>query len=187
MQTRLKVRIGTGAAAPPGMPVVAAGPGSARSVAWQLEHGAEQLLCLPESAPLPGHVVIYAADAEARGRTFAVAASLLRHVPAEAVYLSIQAGSTQQPDRAEAMRALLDARSAALADHGLDMRTEIRLGDPVPELLRELLAHESAVLVVGIGADIAAANEWLPQLIEGPVQRPVLIVRAPAAARSVES
>ncbi len=145
---------------------------------------AQQLLCLPESAPLPGHVVIFAADAEARSRTFAVAASLLRHIPAEAVYLSIHAADTPQSVRAEAMRALLDARSAALADHGLDMRTEIRVGDPVTELLRELLAHEPAMLVVGIGAESAAAAEWLPQMIEGPVQRPVLIVRAPAAGRS---
>jgi sulfate transport system ATP-binding protein len=187
MQTRIKLRVTRGAAAPPGMPVVAAGPGSARAVAWQLEHGAEQLLCLPESAPLPRHVVIFAADAAARGRTFAVAASLLRHIPAEAVYLSIHAADLPQPSRAEAMRALLDARSAALADHGLDMRTEIRLGDPVAELLRELLAHEPAMLVVGLGADSVTATEWLPQLLEGPVQRPILIVRAPAAGRSVES
>jgi sulfate/thiosulfate transport system ATP-binding protein len=132
-------------------------------------------------------VVIFAADAQARGRTLAVAASLLRHVPAEAVYLSIHAAELPQPDRASAMRALLDARSAALADHGLDMRTEIRLGDPVTELLRELLAHEPAMLVVGIGADSVAAMEWLPPLLEGSAQRPVLIVRAPAAGRSVES
>jgi sulfate/thiosulfate transport system ATP-binding protein len=187
MQTRVQVRMTRGAAAPPGMPVLAAGPGSARSVAWQLDHGAEQLLCLPESASVPGHVVIVAADAEARSRTFAVAASLLRHIPAEAVYLSIHAADTPQPVRAEAMRALLDARSAALADHGLDMRTEIRLGNPVTELLRELLAHEPAMLVLGLGADSAAATDWLPQLLDGPVQRPVLIVRAPAAARSVGS
>ena len=187
MQTRLNVRVGRGAAAPPGMPVVAAGPGSARSVAWLLDHGAEQLLCLPESAPLPARVVIVAADAAARNPTFAVAASLLRHIPAEAVYLSIHAADTPQRERAEAMRALLDARSAALADHGLDMRTEIRLGDTVPELLSELQMHEPAMLVVGIGAESAAATDWLPQLIEGPVQRPVLVVRAPPAGRSVES
>jgi sulfate/thiosulfate transport system ATP-binding protein len=187
MQTRVGVRKGRGAAAPPGMPVLAAGPGSARSVVWQLDHGAEQLLCLPESAPVPGHVVIVATDAEARSRTFAVAASLLRHIPAEAVYLSIHAADMPQPDRAGAMRALLDARSAALADHGLDMRTEIRLGDPVTELLRELLAHEPAMLVLGIGADSAAATQWLPQLLESPVQRPILIVRAPATGRSVET
>jgi hypothetical protein len=103
------------------------------------------------------------------------------------VYLSTHAADTPPPDRAEAMRALLDARSAALADHGLDMRTEIRLGDPVPELMRELLAHEPALLVVGIGAGSAAATQWLPQLLESPVLRPVLIVRAPAAGRSVET
>jgi sulfate transport system ATP-binding protein len=184
MHTRLNVRVGPCAAAPPGMPVIAAVQDSARSVAWQLDHGAEQLLCLPESAPVPGHVVIVAADVEARSRTFAVAASLLRHIPAQAVYLSIHAADTPQPVRAEAMRALLDARSAALADHGLDMRTEIRLGDPVTELMRELLAHEPAMLVLGIGAGSAAATQWLPQLLESPVRRPVLIVRAPTAGAS---
>jgi sulfate transport system ATP-binding protein len=187
MQTRLQVRIGTGSAAPPGMPVVATRAGSARSVAWLLEHGAEQLLCVPEGAPLPGHVVIVAAAAEARSRTFAVAASLLRHIPAEAVYLSIHAADTPPSDRTEPMRELLDARSAALADHGLDMRTEVRFGDTVTELVRELLAHEPAMLVAGIGADPAEAVQWLPQLIEGAVQPPILIVRAPAAARAAES
>ena len=82
------------------------------------------------------------------------------------------------------MRALLDARSAALADHGLDMRTEVRLGDPVPELLRELRAHEPAMLVLGLGAESLAAAEWLPQLLEGAVLHPVLIVRAPPAGRA---
>jgi hypothetical protein len=43
------------------------------------------------------------------------------------------------------------------------------------------------MLVVGIGADLAEATQWLPQLIEGPMQRPVLIVRAPAAGRSVDT
>jgi hypothetical protein len=129
-------------------------------------------------------VVIVAEDVAVRSRTFAVAASLLRHIPAEAVFLSIHAADTPQPVRADAMRALLDARSAALADHGLDMRTEIRLGDSVTELMRELLAHEPAMLVVGIGAESAAVAEWLPQMIEGPVQRPILIVRVPAAGRS---
>ena len=40
---------------------------------------------------VPDHVVIFAPDANARRRTFAVAASLLRHIPAEAIYLSIRA------------------------------------------------------------------------------------------------
>ena len=125
----------------------------------------EQLLCLPPTAPMPGaRGDLRAGRGRARDGTFAVAASLLRHIPAEAVYLSIHPADTPEPD-ARRMRCaqLLDARSAALADHGLDMRTEVRLGDLGTELLRELLAHEPTMLVLGLGdlargdADVAAA------------------------------
>jgi sulfate transport system ATP-binding protein len=178
MQTRVGRRLSRGAAAPPGMPVLAAGAGRTGDVQWHLEHGAEQLLCLPDDAPLPRHVVIAVADRAARGRTFAVAASLLRHVSAEAVYLSIQDADASEPVRAEAMRSLLDARSRALAEHALDLRTELRFGEPVTELLRELVARQPSMLVLGIGAD-GTASSWLSPLLEGPVQRPMLVVRVP--------
>ncbi len=187
MQTRLNVRVGRGDAVPPGMPVLATGPGSADIVRWHLAHGAEHLLCLPPAAPVPGHVVIHAADAAAGRRTYAVAASLLRHVPAEAIYLAIQSAGTPETATAEAMRALLDARSGALAEHGLDMRTEVRFGDAQAELVRELLAHEHSMLVLGIGEPGAAAMAWLPQLLEGSLQRPVLIVCAAAGEPPRES
>ncbi|MGB5102572.1 MAG: ATP-binding cassette domain-containing protein [Steroidobacteraceae bacterium] len=180
MQTRLNVRAGRRDAVPPGMPVLATGPGSAGIVQWHLEHGAEHLLCLPPGASMPGHVVIHVADAVASRRTFAVAASLLRHVPAEAIYLAVRATATSESARAEGMRALLDARSGALAEHGLDMRTEVRAGDANVEIVRELLAHEPSMLVLGIDGPDAAAMAWLPQLLEGPLQRPVLIVCAAA-------
>ena len=47
--------------------------------------------------------------------TLAVAASLLRHVAAEAIYIGIQPGDSPETDRGAHMRDLLDARSAALA------------------------------------------------------------------------
>ena len=47
------------------------------------------------------------------------------------------------------MRDLLDARSAALADHGLDMRTELRPGDMAAELQKELAAYDQSMLVLG--------------------------------------
>ena len=96
---------------------------------WHLAHGAVQLLCVPPTAPLPNHVVIHTLDAESRRATLAVAASLLRHVAAEAIYLGIQPAASPRGERAAHMRDLLDARSAALAEHGLDMRTELRPGD----------------------------------------------------------
>jgi hypothetical protein len=187
MQTRLNVRLERGSAAPPGMPVLATGAGSADTAQWLLDHGARQLLCLAPEAPLPGRVVIFAPDAKARRATFAVAASLLRHLPAEATYLSIGAPRMPEADRAALMRQLLDARSAALAEHGLDMRTEVRDGDVGTELLREVLAQEPTMLVLGIGNLAGVKPAWFVQLLEGPVQRSVLVVRPHDAEPSADS
>jgi sulfate transport system ATP-binding protein len=187
MQTRLNVRLERGSAAPPGMPVLATGAGSADTAQWLLDHGAQQLLCLAPEAPLPGRVVIFAPDGNARRATFAVAASLLRHLPAEAIYLSICPPRMQEADRAASMRQLLDARSGALAEHGLDMRTEVRDGDVGTELLREVLAQEPTMLVLGIGSLAGVKPPWFVQLLEGPVQRSILVVRPQDAEPSAAS
>jgi hypothetical protein len=107
-----------------------------------------------------------------------VAASLLRHVPAEAIYLAIHPADTPEDERGACLRELLDARSAAMAQHGLDMRTEARFGEAHTELLREIAAHEHTMLVLGIG-DLDRVD-WprLTGMLEGPVARPLLIVRA---------
>jgi hypothetical protein len=181
MQTRVGVRLGRGETAPPGMPVVETGPGSAATVAWLLRHGAGQILCLPASSPVPDRVVIHAREAAARDVTFAVAASVLRHVPAEARFLSIHPANTPEQLRSEQLRELLDARAAALARHGLDLRTEARDGDAETELAGELLAHEGTMLVLGVGDLEELDDRRLAGLLEGPVQRPVLIVRPGAA------
>jgi sulfate transport system ATP-binding protein len=182
MQTRVAMRLQRGEMPPPGLPVLATGQGSAAMVEWQLRHGAEQLLCMPPTAPVPTHVVIFAPDAPARDATFAVAASVLRHIPAETIYLAIHAEATPQQSRGACLRELLDARTSALARHGLDMRTEMRFGDVGPVLLRELLAHEQTMLVLGL-ADLDSLDwQQLADLLEGPVQWPLLIVH-----RAVES
>jgi hypothetical protein len=181
MQTRVGVRLGRGETAPPGMPVVETGPGSAATVAWLLRRGAGQILCLPASSPVPDRVVIHTREAAARDGTFAVAASVLRHVPAEARYLAIHPAGTPEQLRSEQLRELLDARAAALARHGLDLRTEARDGDAETELAGELLAHEGTMLVLGVGDLEELDDRRLAGLLEGPVQRPVLIVRPGAA------
>jgi hypothetical protein len=178
MQTRVATRVGHGESTPPGMPVVAAGAGSVEAVEWHLRQGADQLMCIPPGGPVPGHVVIYTPEERSRAATFAVAASLLRHVPAEAIYLAIHPADTPEEARGACLRELLDARSTALAQHGLDMRTETRFGEAHTELLREVAAHEHTMLVLGIG-DLDRVD-WprLVGMLEGPVARPLLIVRA---------
>jgi sulfate/thiosulfate transport system ATP-binding protein len=181
MQTRIAQRVGAGEFAPPGMPVVATGPGSAQAALWQLRHGAVQLLCVPPAEPLPSRVLIHTLDGASRRATLAVAASLLRHVPAEAVYLGIHASESAEKERALRMRDLLDARSVALAEHGLDMRTELRSGDVATELQGEFAAHPHSLLVLGTSNADALQWDWLAKLLEGASQRAVLIVNAARA------
>lgn len=178
MNTRVAARLERWATVPPGMPVIATGPGSADVAAWNLAHGAQQLLCMPPGAPVPTHVVIFTPDLAARPAMLAVAASLLRHVPAEAVYLAIYAEDTPEHARADCLRQLLDARSAALSRHGLDMRTETRFGAVNSVLLRELLARGPSMLVLGSATAESLPRGQLEELLEGPVQRPILIVRS---------
>jgi sulfate/thiosulfate transport system ATP-binding protein len=186
MHTRVATRIGRGERAPPGMPAVATGPGSAEAAEWQLRHGAVQLLCVPTTAPLPVHVLIHTLDAGARRSTVPVAASLLRHVAAEAVYLGIHPEMSLERERAEYMRDLLDARSGALAEHGLDMRTELRFGSVAVELQRELAAHGNSMLVLGTSDPDKIDWGWLGSLLEGQPERPVLIVNAARAGQAAE-
>ena len=178
MQTRVAVRVGNGERAPPGMPVVATGPGSTDAARWHLQHGAVQLLCVPPAETLPDHVVIHTIDAESRRATLAVAASLLRHVPAEAIYLGIPAATSPEKERAAQMRDLLDVRSAALSEHGLDMRTELRPGDVAAELQRELASHAHGMVVLGTADPATIPWDWLATVLEGPTPRAVLIVNA---------
>ncbi len=184
MQTRVATRVGRFERAPPGMPAIATGKDCALAAEWHLTHGAVQLLCVPPTAPLPGHVVIHTLDAESRRATLAVAASLLRHVAAEAIYIGIHAVGSPEADRGGHMRDLLDARSAALADHGLDMRTELRPGDVAEELQKELAAYEQSMLVLGTSKPAAIRWDWLKELLENSPQRAVLIVNSARAEAS---
>ncbi len=187
MQTRVGLQIGRGERAPPGMPVVSTGQGCATEALWQLRNGAAQLLCVPTDAPLPNNVVIHALDEGARRGTLAVAASLLRHVAAEAVYLVIHPAASIEAERAVLMRDLLDARSTVLNEHGLDMRTELRPGETTEELGRELASYADGMLVLGTSDPEAIRWDWLASVLEGTPARPVLIVNAASPEPGAEA
>ena len=98
------------AIAPPGVAAVESGPGGAARVEWLLRHGASQVLCLDPSRPVPVRVVIHAASDAALRPTLAVASSLLRNLPAEAMFLDIQ--PTEMPERRARGAAASSARCA---------------------------------------------------------------------------
>ena len=93
--------------------------------------------------------------------------------------LAIHEASTPERERASRLRILLDSRSRAQTEHGLDLRTELRFGDPDEELARELTADPNSMLVFGIDSLDADESARLKSLLEGTQQRAVLIVRAP--------
>ena len=181
ISTRVEPRLGMPGAARDagaafaGTTVIASQPDVAYQAEWLLQHGAEQVLVLPEKTSAPHRVLIHWADEPVRGATLAVAASVLRHVSAEAVYVGILPDRTPAAQRPHGMRALLDARSEAQAVHGLEMRTELRFGDVAQELARRLGEAPGQMLVLGV-CNVAGLAERFGSLLDA-ARWPVLIVR----------
>lgn len=158
MQTRLSTQVEPAISsttpapgnAPAGVAVVAAGPDCPARVRQLLRRGVTPILCLPEDTEAPNRVVVHFAGQVARRATLAVTASILRQVPAEAVFLGILPSGSSERTRTAGLRQLLDVRSEAQTGHGLDVRTELRLGDRIEELLRELAGQPGQMLVLGL-------------------------------------
>jgi hypothetical protein len=182
MKTRVSVRAIDGLQGTPvpfaGVAAIAAGDQAAPTVDWLLQHGAAEVLVLPPNAPSPTRVYIHWTDEAVRRATLAVSASLLRHVTAEAVYLGIVPEGAPGTGRAAPMRKLLDARSEAQQSHGLEMRTELAIGETVAELTRNLSAGTAQMLVLGI-TDIREAGTAYRSLLAAQPGWPVLIVYRP--------
>ena len=182
MKTRVSVRAIDGLQGTPvpfaGVAAITAGDQAAPTVEWLLKHGAAEVLVLPRNAPSPTRVYIHWTDEAVRRATLAVSASLLRHVTAEAVYLGIVPEGAQGTGRAAPMRKLLDARSEAQQSHGLEMRTELAIGETVAELTRNLSTGAAQMLVLGI-TDISEAGTAYRSLLAAQPGWPVLIVYRP--------
>ena len=182
LSTRMKTRVGlraidglAGTPAPfAGVAAIGAGSQAGETVEWLLRHGAGEVLVLPKNAPNPARVLIHWTDEAVRRATLAVSASLLRHVSAEAVYLGI-VPEADAGGRGTPMRKLLDARSEAQQSHGLEMRTELAIGETVTEITRNLSAGSAQMLVLGI-SDITQAGTAYRSLLAAQPGWPVLIV-----------
>jgi sulfate transport system ATP-binding protein len=162
-----------------GVAVIASHPKASAQIEWLLRNGAAEVLVLPAQAIAPHRVLIHWADDVARRSTLAVAASLLRHVPAEAVYLGILPEHASEAQRPMGVRTLLDARSEAQAVHGLEMRTELGFGSASDELKRRLSESADQMLILGIST-LEQLNEQFASLVEIPTQFPLMVVYRPS-------
>jgi hypothetical protein len=189
MKTRIALRVEPALAGPrieapasggesSGVSVLGAGPNVVEQIEWLFHRGVAEALVLPTALTAPKRVVIHWLDRAARRGTLAVAASLLRHVAAEAVYVGIVPAARSSGARSIGMRALLDARSEAQAVHGLEMRTELRFGDVVQELSAELGESRDQMLILGV-SDIASLRQRFSALLTAEPGWPVLVVYRP--------
>jgi len=193
LAARMKTRIGERAEPELGVPgaacqgeadfvgttVLAAQPDAPQRAAWLLARGAQDLLVLPENAATPHRVLIHWVGEAARTATLAVSASVLRHLPAEAVYVGIFPGQPPGAPPQHGLRELLDARSEAQRAHGLEMRTELGFGDTERELARRLAAAPAQMLILGV-SELTRFAERFGALLAGGW--PVLIVHREAPA-----
>jgi len=133
------------------------------------------VLVLTGRAELPRQICIYWMDGAARGATLAVAASLLRHLPAEAICVNVAPAARRDARRAVALRALLDARSEARAAHALDTRTELLAGEMPQALTEYVTTLDTALLVLG-ASNAAQATALLARSMQALPSVPVLLV-----------
>jgi sulfate transport system ATP-binding protein len=187
MKTRIAKRIDPGLATCDadaqkrisGVAVITATPRTVKQIEWLLRNGAAEVMVLPSQAVSPQRVLIHWSDDVARRSTLAVAASLLRHVAAEAVYVGILPEARGDGQRPLGVRTLLDARSEAQAVHGLEMRTELRFGAAAEELQRQLSESPDQMLILGVSDLAQLAGEFAP-LFAAPAAYSMMIVYRPA-------
>ncbi len=161
-----------------GVAVIGTRADTAAQIEWLLENGAAEVLVLPTHVAPPQRVLIHWLEDDARRPTLAVAASLLRHVPAEAVYVGIMPEGSNESQRPFGVRTLLDARSEAQAVHGLEMRTELRFGVAAEELHRQLEGSSDQMLILGI-SDLKQFRSAFASLLASPMTFSLMVVYRP--------
>jgi hypothetical protein len=147
-----------------------------------LLRGTRRVLCIPHDSPLPKRVVITTADDGARGATLALVASVLRHLQAEATYVSVHEPTAGRAEVAEAFRRLMDARAELQRSHGLDIRTDVQIGELSDWLARLAAGDEPTLIVLGISGEPAEIQASLLKRFQSVLAGccPVLLSCSPA-------
>jgi sulfate transport system ATP-binding protein len=180
LATRMKTRVLThrgGGEVPQGVAVTSASdPATAIAL---LRAEANEALLLTGREELPRQICIHWLQDGARGATLAVAASLLRHLPGEAI--CVAAHGSGRDARQAGLRALMDAHAEARAAHALETRTELLSGE-LPKALEDFLAAQEAPLLVLGTTDLDALAPVLDGVLRQAAGVPVMLVYRERAA-----
>jgi ABC-type Fe3+/spermidine/putrescine transport system ATPase subunit len=138
-----------------GVTVLSVSPDLLDELHTALGRGTRRLLCLPTNAGLPQRVLIYCDSEASRRATLGMVASILRHLPAEATFVSVQSAAAERAEVANSFRRVLDARAELLEFHGLDIRTDVQIGELNEWVARIAAAPEGALIVLGLSGTTA--------------------------------
>ena len=137
-------------AAQTGVAVIALGPHSIRQIAAAVAQGRRRLLCIPPQSGLPHRMLIHCSSDAARSATLGLVASVMRHLHAEATFVSVQSRAAPRAEVTSSFRRLLDARAELQDTHGLDIRTDVQIGDLYGWVAHLAAAAEPALVVLGL-------------------------------------
>jgi hypothetical protein len=120
---------------------------------------------------LPRRMLIYCPGEGPRSATLGLVASLMRHLHAEATFVSVQSPTAPRSEVTNSFRRLLDARAELQETHGLDIRTDVQIGDLNSWVAHLASASEPALVVLGLDGtphelEQHLTQEFLPLLNE---------------------
>jgi ABC-type Fe3+/spermidine/putrescine transport system ATPase subunit len=147
----------------PGVAVVASGAGAIPSIIAALSRGSHSMLCIPPDSVLPNRMAICTDGDAARPATLALVASVMRHLPGEVTFVSVQGASATRADVAASFRRLMDARAELIESHGLDIRTDVQVGELDEWLARLSVTEDSTLIVLGLDGSSAQIEAALTQ------------------------
>jgi sulfate transport system ATP-binding protein len=166
-------------AAKTGVAVIAGGTHSIAEIVSAVAQGGHRLLCIPIDSTLPRRMLIYCQGEAARSATLGLVASLMRHLHAEATFVSVQSPTAPRSEVTNSFRRLLDARAELQETHGLDIRTDVQIGDVNSWVAHLAAASEPALVVLGLDGsprelEQRLTEDFLPLLNEN-ARSPVLL------------
>ncbi|HTW75761.1 MAG TPA: ABC transporter ATP-binding protein [Steroidobacteraceae bacterium] len=144
-----------------GVGVIAGGRGSIPGIAAAAAQGRRWLLCVPPQAELPRRMLIHCESEAARSETLRLVASVMRHLHAEATFVSVQSPTAPRAEATSAFRRLLDARAELQHSHGLDIRTEVHIGTLADWSAQLAVSSEPMMAVLGLDGSPAEIERSL--------------------------
>jgi sulfate/thiosulfate transport system ATP-binding protein len=133
-----------------GVAVIAGGDRAIDDIVAAAEQGRRQMLCIPPHLGLPRRMLIHCDSDAARSATLGLVASVMRHLHAEATFVSVQSPTAPRSEVTSSFRRLLDARAELQETHGLDIRTDVQIGDINGWVAQLATASEPTLVVLGL-------------------------------------